>query len=145
MPQTTHTYPNKDITVVWKPDVCIHSRICWKELNEVFKPKERPWIQMDGSTTERIIEQVRKCPSGALSYFVNEERAVHQDPVAEAAHITEIVVSANGPYIIKTECLLKHSDGREEIKTGATALCRCGNSQNKPYCDGSHAGAGFVG
>ena len=79
------------------------------------------------------------------SYFLNEEGAVQQDPVAEAAHITEIVVSANGPYIIKSECLIKHSDGREEIKQGTTTLCRCGNSKNKPYCDGSHTGAGFVG
>ena len=144
MAQKTNKYPNKDITVVWKPDVCIHSTLCWKGLNEVFKPRERPWINMDGATTEKIIEQVRKCPSGALSYFVNEEaRAVTKDPVAEEAHIAEIVVSADGPYLVKSECIIKHSDGREEIKKGVTALCRCGNSKNKPYCDGTHSRIGF--
>ena len=69
----TIKYTNDDITVVWKPNVCIHSSICWKGLIEVFNPKEKPWIKMDGATTERIIEQVKKCPSGALSYFMNDE------------------------------------------------------------------------
>jgi uncharacterized Fe-S cluster protein YjdI len=66
-------YSNDEVTVVWKPNVCIHSSLCWKGLIEVFNPKEKPWIKMDGATTERIIEQVKKCPSGALSYFMNSE------------------------------------------------------------------------
>jgi uncharacterized Fe-S cluster protein YjdI len=69
----THKYTNDEITVVWKPEVCQHSTLCWKGLIEVFDPREKPWIKMDGATTERIIEQVKKCPSGALSYFVNRE------------------------------------------------------------------------
>ena len=73
MPKETHHYTNGEVTVVWKPDVCIHSTFCWKGLIEVFNPKEKPWIKMDGASTERIIEQVKKCPSGALSYFLNDE------------------------------------------------------------------------
>lgn len=73
MPKETLHYTNNEVTVVWKPKVCIHSTICWKGLIEVFNPKERPWVKMDGATTEKIIEQVRKCPSGALSYFLNSE------------------------------------------------------------------------
>ena len=64
-------YTNDEITVVWKPKVCMHSTLCFKGLIEVFNPKERPWIKMDGAITERIIEQVRICPSGALSFFLN--------------------------------------------------------------------------
>lgn len=66
-------YKNNDITVVWKPERCIHSKKCWKGLGEVFKPLEKPWIKMDGASTERIIEQVNNCPSGALSYIKNEK------------------------------------------------------------------------
>lgn len=73
MPKETFKYTNGEVTVVWKPNVCIHSTVCWKGLIEVFNPKEKPWIKMNGATTENIIEQVRKCPSGALSYFLNEE------------------------------------------------------------------------
>lgn len=148
MPVTTHKYTNGEVTVVWKPDTCIHSAICFKGLQEVFNPQKRPWINMQGSATEKIIEQVRKCPSGALSYFMNEanETAGEESKVvAETAQITTIEVSVNGPYLIKTECLIKHSNGTEEVKKGTIALCRCGQSANKPYCDGTHRKIGFEG
>ena len=147
MGKETFKYTNGEVTVVWKPKLCIHSTVCWKGLVEVFDPREKPWIKMDGAGTEKIIEQVRKCPSGALSYSMNEgNNTLSQNAgkvVAEAARITKIEVTANGPYLVRTECLIVHSDGREEIKTGAVALCRCGASANKPYCDGSHKKIGF--
>ena len=65
-------YTNGQVTIVWKPNTCTHSTRCWKGLIEVFNPKEKPWIKMDGASTERIIEQVTKCPSGALSYYMND-------------------------------------------------------------------------
>jgi uncharacterized Fe-S cluster protein YjdI len=150
MPVTTHKYTNGEVTVVWKPDTCIHSAICFKGLQEVFNPQKRPWINMEGSTTEKIIEQVRKCPSGALSYFINETNQAtsageESKVIAEAAQITTIEVSVNGPYLIKTECIIKHSNGTEEVKKGTIALCRCGQSANKPYCDGMHRKVGFEG
>ena len=73
MTKDTFKYTNEKVTVIWKPKVCQHSKICWKGLIQVFNPRERPWIKMDAATTERIIEQVKKCPGGALSYFMNNE------------------------------------------------------------------------
>jgi uncharacterized Fe-S cluster protein YjdI len=81
MPRDTIKYTNGKVTVVWKPKICQHSAVCWKGLIQVFNPKERPWIKMDGATTERIVEQVKKCPSGALSYFMNADaQDEHKDP-----------------------------------------------------------------
>lgn len=73
MGKETIKYSNGKVTVVWKPKVCIHSTLCWKGLIEVFDPREKPWIKMNGASTERIIEQVKKCPSGGLGYFMNEK------------------------------------------------------------------------
>jgi uncharacterized Fe-S cluster protein YjdI len=149
LPQSTFKYTNNEVTVVWKPDTCIHSRICWTELKEVFDPTKRPWVEMSGGTTERIIEQVRKCPSGALSYFINEQNQT--DPgqpspvISEAAQIVNIQIKPNGPILITTDCAIRHSNGEEEIKKGSTALCRCGASATKPYCDGSHRKINFQG
>jgi len=70
----TLKYSNKELTVVWKPNTCIHSTLCWKGLIKVFNPKEKPWIKLEGAATEKIVEQVKKCPSGALSYFMNDKR-----------------------------------------------------------------------
>jgi len=57
---------------VWRPGMCIHSAICFKGLSEVFDPRRRPWITLEQSTTEKIIEQIKKCPSGALSYQMEQ-------------------------------------------------------------------------
>jgi uncharacterized Fe-S cluster protein YjdI len=146
MSRTTFHYTNDEVTVVWKPETCIHSRICWTELRAVFDPFKKPWVNMAADTTEKIIEQVRKCPSGALSYFLNEAtKEVPEMPVAESGTITEVSVEPNGPLVIKTDCRIVHSNGTEETKRGTTALCRCGASGNKPFCDGSHIRIQFKG
>jgi uncharacterized Fe-S cluster protein YjdI len=62
-------YSNGEITVVWQSGKCIHSGNCVRNNPEVFQPKEKPWIKIDASTTEKIIDTVMKCPSGALTYY----------------------------------------------------------------------------
>ena len=66
--QATHAYNKDGITVIWKPELCIHSAKCVLGLGSVFNLSARPWINMDGAPVERIVDQVKKCPSGALSY-----------------------------------------------------------------------------
>ncbi len=149
MPLSTFKYTDGKVTVVWKPDTCIHSSICWTELKNVFDPTKRPWVNMQGSNTKTIIEQIRKCPSGALSFFMNEEKKtdMNEQPGinSEAAQIVNIQIRPNGPIVITTDCHITLSNGEVEIKKGTTALCRCGASEKKPYCDGSHRKINFVG
>lgn len=146
MPLTTHKYTNGEITIVWKPGTCIHSTLCWKGLHEVFNPAAKPWINMSGAATERIIEQVRKCPSGALSYFLqNAESGAAETIREEEAFITNIEVRPNGPLVIHSDCKVIFADGHEVIRKGKTSLCRCGGSANKPFCDQSHLRNGFTG
>jgi uncharacterized Fe-S cluster protein YjdI len=66
-------YSNDDITVVWNPAKCIHSAICFKGLPQVFDPSKKPWVNIQGADTEKIIDQVNACPSGALSFLKNEK------------------------------------------------------------------------
>ena len=73
--ESQKTYSNGEITVIWKPGVCIHSGKCVQGLSEVFNVSARPWINIDGASTDRIIKQVEQCPSGALSYVRNEKIA----------------------------------------------------------------------
>ncbi|MGX5816953.1 (4Fe-4S)-binding protein [Chitinophaga lutea] len=67
-------YTNGEVTVVWQPKMCQHTGICARGLPAVFQPKERPWIKLGAADTLTIIDQVKKCPSGALSYFMNAEK-----------------------------------------------------------------------
>jgi len=144
MKDITKTYTNGEVTIVWKPSVCIHSTICWKGdqgLISVFDPRIKPWIKPEGATTERIIEQVKKCPSGALSHYMNAEAGK-----IESMDVESIVeVSPNGPLLVYGNITIRDKDGSETKKDKVTAFCRCGQSSNKPYCDGTHRKIGFEG
>ena len=67
----TKEYSNGEVTIIWKSNLCIHAAQCVKNNPDFFKPKEKPWITPENSTTDKIIETVKKCPSGALTYFKN--------------------------------------------------------------------------
>ena len=141
MKDITKKYTNGEMTIVWKPGLCIHSGNCFNGLGEVFNPRERPWITMEGSTTDKIIQQVKKCPSGALSYFLNSETA---DQVSTEAE-TIVEPAANGPLLVFGNVTIRDVAGNTTKKNKVTAFCRCGGSSNKPFCDGTHKKNGFVG
>jgi len=65
-------YTNGEVTIIWKPQLCQHAGVCVKMLPEVYKPKGKPWVNPENATTDKIIEQVKSCPSGALSFRMNE-------------------------------------------------------------------------
>jgi uncharacterized Fe-S cluster protein YjdI len=65
-------YSNDDITVIWEPSKCIHSAICFNGLPQVFDPRKKPWVNIEGAETEKITDQIKACPSGALSFIQNE-------------------------------------------------------------------------
>lgn len=140
----TKRYSNGEVTVVWQPHLCAHSTICFRELPEVFDPRARPWVRIDGAPTERIVEQVKRCPSGALSYAMDRPAAAVA-PAALPSSEVRIEVRANGPLVLHGRCTIARLDGTKDEREGKTSLCRCGGSANKPYCDGSHKTNGFVG
>lgn len=144
MSEVTKHYTNGEVTIVWKPATCMHSTICFGEttgLPTVFNPKERPWIKPMSATTEQIISQVKKCPSGALSYFMNSEA----DKIEEVKAECIIEPTENGPLLVYGNIVVKEKDGTETHKNRVTAFCRCGHSSNKPYCDGTHRKVDFKG
>ncbi len=134
-------YTNGDITVNWHPDKCIHSTKCWKGLVEVFNPRARPWINMDGAATDKITEQVKLCPSGALSYVLNATKQPDTQDVIESS--TKVEVLKNGPLLVYGTLAVHSKSGVTTRTSNTTAFCRCGASANKPYCDGSHITAEF--
>lgn len=67
-------YSNEDLTIVWKPSKCIHSGVCVRSLPLVYKPKSKPWISMENATNDALKAQIHNCPSGALTYYMNDTR-----------------------------------------------------------------------
>ncbi len=136
----TKKYSNGEVTIVWQPHLCIHSGICAQGLPAVFRPQERPWIKVDEAKTEDLVNQVKNCPSGALSYFMNDE----ENKEAESME-TKVEVIPNGPLLVYGTLKVTDAAGNSTTKNKTTAFCRCGQSRNKPYCDGAHIKADFQG
>lgn len=133
-------YTNGDLVVVWKPKSCIHSAVCVKTLPEVYKPEEKPWISPENASIDALKAQIDLCPSGALSYYTKGEKAEGSHPTAA----TKVEVASGGPLLVSGEIEITGTDGQVVRKKRTTAFCRCGATQNKPYCDGSHKTVDFT-
>lgn len=137
-------YTLGDVTVIWQPALCIHSGICFKNLPEVFKPRERPWIQLEKADKERIIQTVNACPSSAISLKTNPPPLMLSiESTSEEKN--KVTVITNGPAKVMGPCVITMADGTIVEKPNGVSLCRCGASANKPFCDGSHKSNGFTG
>ncbi len=123
-------YIGKEITIHDDRGICSHAGFCTDGLPNVFLMREDPWINPDSETVEKIIETIKKCPSGALSYTID---GIKYDNFFNEK---EIVITENGPYHITGDIELA---GDFEPQTqNHYALCRCGHSKNKPFCSGQH-------
>lgn len=131
-------YTNGEITITWEPEKCIHSKKCWTELGEVFQPRNRPWINMGGATSEVVVNQIKKCPSGALGFYNNEKKENSEDMKSVKVNVLD-----NGPILIEGSCVITEKGQTKTVEK--MALCRCGASNNKPFCDGTHSKVGFKG
>lgn len=148
MDKSDRQYTNGEITVFWQPKKCIHATTCYRELIEVFNPRKRPWVNMDGASTEEIIRVVKLCPTQALSFSYNKdltERIQKQPENGAVEKVVEARIMEDGPLILWGEFKIFDTEGNELKKMKMVSLCRCGASNNLPYCDGTHRKIGYIG
>lgn len=146
-PEAVKEYTNGEITVYWKSELCIHSANCLIGLPEVFNSKKKPWINIHASNSKEIMRIVDTCPSRALTYL-KSNKLVLSKPRAKPkkkAKYARIQILKNGPALITGNFILRDPK-KKKIKIGneIAAICRCGASKKKPFCDGSHQTIGFT-
>jgi CDGSH-type Zn-finger protein/uncharacterized Fe-S cluster protein YjdI len=132
-----HDFPGSEIDVYWDERLCIHIGECGTAANSLFVGGRKPWCVPDEVTKAEVRDVCERCPSGALSYTDKAGEPEH----APAENTVSVVY--NGPLYLTGE--LDIEDAADDM-TGArfrAALCRCGASGNKPFCDNSHLQAGF--
>jgi uncharacterized Fe-S cluster protein YjdI len=128
-------YSGDGIDVYFDARRCIHAARCIDGLPEVFDKNRRPWIDPHKASPEALAALVLQCPSGALHTTM---------PEAPDA-VDSIAVTANGPLYVRGDIKLQLQDGTIVNHDTRLALCRCGDSKNKPFCDNSHIAKGFTG
>jgi CDGSH-type Zn-finger protein/truncated hemoglobin YjbI len=142
VPDRRDAYVGQQVTILDNRGICQHSGYCTDRLAGVFHLGEEPFVTPSGGRMDEIIRAVRDCPSGALSYAIDEVEARDEVDYHGKRELA-IEVSRDGPYRVTGEITLTDSHGDDEPRNqGASrehyALCRCGHSQNKPFCSGVH-------
>ncbi|MDA3954919.1 MAG: (4Fe-4S)-binding protein [Bacteroidales bacterium] len=150
MDKNNRDYSNKDITVHWRPAKCVHATICYVRLREVFDPSRRPWINMEGASTDEIIDIVNQCPTDALTYtkIDTPENDISSD--VEISELkkeddsdTKIQIIKDGPALVSGKFSITDINGSKLAKANNVAFCRCGKSSSMPFCDGTHQKINF--
>lgn len=140
VPDKRDAYQGQQAGVLDNRGICAHSGFCTDRLASVFHAGAEPFVTPSGARLDEIVQTVRACPSGALSYSI--------DGVESRAHVDQhrppsIEVSKDGPYRVTGEVRLIDELGNEVPRAQGSSsehfsLCRCGHSQNKPFCSGMH-------
>jgi CDGSH-type Zn-finger protein/uncharacterized Fe-S cluster protein YjdI len=137
-PEVERAYANDRIEVTWEPAFCIHVAECLRGLPAVFDNQRRPWIIVDNGSPGEIGDVIQRCPTGALHFRRLEGGP--QEPVPEETTVQE---RPNGPLFVRGNVRIFGQDHTLVRQDTRVALCRCGASANKPFCDGSHRRVGF--
>ncbi len=131
------TFKGAEIDVSWDQRLCIHIGECGKAADDLFVGDREPWCVPDSTDKARVREVVERCPSGSLSY--RDKRGTAEPAPAE----NRLMVAYNGPYYLTGDLdIVGVGEDMPGVRRRA-ALCRCGASKNKPFCDNSHADIHF--
>ncbi len=127
------TFEGKDITVVWDGNLCIHAEECWRADSELFDVNREPFGDPDLVDAEEADRIAKRCPSGAIAWRANDASAEEA-----AADENTVTVVPDGPLYVRGDLSIEGVPAQDGNTTKRVALCRCGLSKNKPFCDNSH-------
>lgn len=131
MSKEVQNYKKDELGISYDPKICTHSANCVNKLPEIFNIENEPWVNLNNATKEKLLQSVKNCPSGALQ-LINEESK------NEGTEEVQIKIVSNGPVLVNGNFKITDHNGNVLEVKNKTALCRCGGSQNKPFCDGTH-------
>ena len=142
VPDQRDTYPGEQVTIFDNRGICQHSGLCSDRLATAFRTKEEPFVAPSGARMDELVRAVRDCPSGALSLAFDQ---VEARDLADwhGTRDQDIEITQDGPYRVTGGLPLADSAGADVPRAAGSsrehyALCRCGHSQNKPFCSGMH-------
>lgn len=133
------TYPGQDVTVSYELVRCIHAAECAHGLPDVFDPAAKPWVNPDAASADQVAAVIHRCPTGALTYTRTDGGPAEAPPA-----VNTITVAPDGPLYVHGEVALATTAEADPAPEIRMALCRCGASQHKPFCDNSHLKAEFT-
>ncbi len=138
MDEDLHHYRGEKIDVTWDAKRCIHAVECTSRLGAVFDTRRKPWVTPDASSADQVVETISHCPTGAL-HFTRKDGGAPETCDA----VNTVSLDINGPLYVRGEIVIETPNGEVVLKDTRVALCRCGASKYKPFCDKSHEQINF--
>ena len=135
----TRVYRGESINVIYDIRRCIHAEECVSRLAEVFDINKRPWIQPDQAAPEQVADTISHCPTGALHY-----QRLDGGPTEEVPAVNIIQLEEDGPVYLSGNLVIQNAKGEQVYADTRMAICRCGASENKPFCDNAHLKIDFT-
>ena len=132
------TWRGEGVTVSWDRELCIHVGECVRAKGKLFEAGRDPWCEPDGIETAQVREVVARCPSGALAARFDEDAENEEAPPTNTVTVVD-----RGPLYFHGDLAIDGAPERAPALAVRAALCRCGRSGNKPYCDNSHLKSDF--
>ena len=139
-------YSNGEITVFWKAELCIHSANCLLGMPRVFNNRKKPWINLGGADSKEIMKVVDSCPSRALTYLKSTTFRIQKPRKSKKKNpkFARVQILKDGPALITGNFIIRDPKKKKiRVESEVAAICRCGHSEKKPFCDGSHLIKGF--
>ncbi len=131
-------YPGDSAEVSWHGGLCIHIGECGRAKGELFVGGRQPWCQPNDASDAEVTDVVLRCPTGALSFTFADSSSPET-----ASPENTVSVAYNGPLFVRGQLNIESAPSSAPGLKFRAALCRCGESKNKPFCDNSHEKAGF--
>ena len=104
----------------------------------MFDARRRPWVDIGQADADETARTVMTCPTGAL-HFRRLDAGEQETRLTE----TSVQPRPNGPLFLRGHVKIVDLQGNVVREDTRVALCRCGQSSNKPFCDGTHRAIGF--
>jgi uncharacterized Fe-S cluster protein YjdI len=139
-------YSNGEITVYWNAELCIHSANCLIGMPRVFNSRKKPWINVTGADSKEVMKTVDSCPSRALTYLKSTTFRVRKARKTKklTPKFAKVQILKDGPLLVTGNFIMRDFKKKKiRIVSPVAALCRCGGSKKKPFCDGAHLALGF--
>lgn len=133
-----YRYPGDKVDVEWDDRLCIHIGECGRAKGDLFVGGRKPWCIPDFVSQEEVVDVIERCPTGALTYHFKDASVTEQ-----ADKENTVTVTYNGPYFLRGDLKIEGAFEQNAGLAHRAALCRCGRSKNKPFCDNSHEEVDF--
>lgn len=134
--ETSRKYLGKDLIMMDKKELCFGAGFCYSRHGNIWEFIE----SKDSKHNDTIIQMSKDCPAGRFVILEKKTKKIISPKFPQSISVVEETrKQVSGPLWVKGNIQIVSFEKGEYEKRDSISLCRCGESKNKPFCDGTHS------